>query len=278
MKLHQEHPRNFQQFKYVYPVISRRSNGLSLGINLNPDGKCSYNCVYCQVPEHEKNPLAKIDLSVLKRELTAVIDSIFSNELFKIEPFSRLQEPEKKIFRDIAIAGNGEPSLVPCLPEVMEIIIELSAEYKLPHTVLITNASGLHLPSCQKALKTLAALNGCVWAKLDAGSPKFHKKINRSTISLDKIVENIANTPPTIKLFIQTCWFKWNNEPLPPQEIELYKEQICKIMAQRPLEGIQIYTVARQPKESQVSPIGLEELQEFALPLHNLSVNICFYD
>lgn len=278
MQIHNEHPRNFQTYKYVYPVVSRRSKGLSLGINLNPDGKCTYNCLYCQVPEHEKAATDQVDLSILKTELKSVVAQIISGEIFTFEPFCHIQDVEKKVFRDIAIAGNGEPTIVPCLPEVMEIIAELSSEYKLPHTVLITNASGLHTQSSKKAMKVLAEIKGCVWAKLDAGSHEFHKMVNRSNVSLEKITENIAALPTEISLFIQTCWFAWNNQLPTATEILLYREKLIQIMNKRPITGIQIYTVARQPRESQVSPIAINKLQELAQPLKDLPLNIEFYE
>jgi wyosine [tRNA(Phe)-imidazoG37] synthetase (radical SAM superfamily) len=277
MQIHNEHPRNFKTYKYVYPVISRRSKGLSLGINLNPDGKCTYNCVYCQVPEHEKTATDQVDLSILKTELKTVVEQIISDEIFTFEPFCHIQDTEKRVFRDIAIAGNGEPTIIPCLPEVMDIIGNLSTEIKLPQTVLITNASGLHLEKTRTALTTLADLNGCIWAKLDAGSPEFHKIVNRSNVSLERIIKNIADLPTEISLFIQTCWFNWNGKPPTNTEILLYKEKLIQILNKRPVTGIQIYTVARQPRESQVSPITINRLQEMALPLKELPLNIEFY-
>ena len=47
--LHRDHSRLFEQNLYVYPVLSRRSRGISVGINLNPDKVCNFDCVYCQV-------------------------------------------------------------------------------------------------------------------------------------------------------------------------------------------------------------------------------------
>ena len=46
---HTDHPRLFQGNKFVYPVLSRRSRGISVGVNLNPDKVCNFDCIYCQV-------------------------------------------------------------------------------------------------------------------------------------------------------------------------------------------------------------------------------------
>ena len=44
-----DHRRDFSDNRYVYPVVSRRSRGVSIGVNLNPDKVCNFDCVYCQV-------------------------------------------------------------------------------------------------------------------------------------------------------------------------------------------------------------------------------------
>ena len=49
LEQHRHHPRTFQENRFVYPVLSRRSHGLSVGINLNPDKICNFDCIYCQV-------------------------------------------------------------------------------------------------------------------------------------------------------------------------------------------------------------------------------------
>ena len=43
------HPRTYHENKFVYPVLSRRSGGISIGVNLNPDKICNFDCIYCQV-------------------------------------------------------------------------------------------------------------------------------------------------------------------------------------------------------------------------------------
>jgi sulfatase maturation enzyme AslB (radical SAM superfamily) len=51
------HPRDWRDNLYVYPVISRRSRGLSIGVNLNPDTACNFDCIYCQVDRTPNYPL-----------------------------------------------------------------------------------------------------------------------------------------------------------------------------------------------------------------------------
>src|ERR1041384_5902109 len=44
-----QHSRSWRENRYVYPVVSRRSKGLSIGVNLNPDKVCNFDCIYCCV-------------------------------------------------------------------------------------------------------------------------------------------------------------------------------------------------------------------------------------
>ena len=48
------HPRSFAENLYVYPVLSRRAGGISIGINLNRNQFCNFRCIYCQVERDEK--------------------------------------------------------------------------------------------------------------------------------------------------------------------------------------------------------------------------------
>src|SRR6185295_20336399 len=43
------YPRDFLDNRFVYLTISPRARGLSIGVNLNPDRKCNFDCVYCEV-------------------------------------------------------------------------------------------------------------------------------------------------------------------------------------------------------------------------------------
>ena len=44
-----DHRRDLGENRYVYAVVSRRARGLSIGVNLNPDKVCNFDCPYCQV-------------------------------------------------------------------------------------------------------------------------------------------------------------------------------------------------------------------------------------
>ena len=56
------HDRNIFQGKYIYPVVSRRAGGLSLGINLNTNNACNWQCIYCEIPNLIRGKPEAIDL------------------------------------------------------------------------------------------------------------------------------------------------------------------------------------------------------------------------
>ena len=77
------HSRRWRHFLYVYPVISRRSKGLSIGVNLNPERTCSFDCVYCQVDRSHEPRATDVDLATLEAELSELLsnrDKIFERK------------------------------------------------------------------------------------------------------------------------------------------------------------------------------------------------------
>src|SRR5574344_919180 len=84
---HLDHTREWARFDYCYPVISRRSGGVSLGVNLNPDKRCNFNCVYCEVDRCTPPRRKDVDLHQLVAAMAALMDLVASGELFARPPF-----------------------------------------------------------------------------------------------------------------------------------------------------------------------------------------------
>ena len=78
---HRQHPRRFEDFKYVYPVLSRRSRGISIGINVNPDKVCNFDCIYCQVDRTVPSAIQDFNLALAEEELCAMLEIMKSGEL-----------------------------------------------------------------------------------------------------------------------------------------------------------------------------------------------------
>jgi len=175
-----DHRRAFENKRYVYAVVSRRSKGVSIGINLNPDKVCNFDCVYCQVDRQTPPPVRDADVPRLREELEDMLDQVQSGELFQTERF-RATPPVLRRLNDIAFAGDGEPTTCPEVGEAVAQVVEARRQRGLDGVklVLITNASRLHHPPVRQVLEVLDANNGEIWAKLDAGTEEYYREVDR---------------------------------------------------------------------------------------------------
>ncbi len=260
--LYTDHSRTFAKNRYVYPVLSRRSKGISVGINLNPDRICNFDCVYCQINRANYIPPAKVDIKRIGAELKETLESVTSGDLFKIPPFD-ITPAELRHLSDIAISGDAESTTFTNFYEVVEEIIRVKQdETKL---VLITNASCLSRLRVQDAIDLMYGYNGEVWAKIDAGSEDYFKEISRSHISFKDILNNIIITAKKHPVVIQSCFNRINNIPPSNEEVVNYCNRLNEI---RKYGGmirlVQLYTVARPPAEDYVTPLTEDELNIIA--------------
>ncbi len=100
-----DHDRGSAGLTYVYPVVSRRAGGVSVGINLNVNNACNWRCIYCQVPELTRGAPPPVDLGKLERELSGFLQDVLHGD------FLAARVPvEARRLNDIAISGNGEPT------------------------------------------------------------------------------------------------------------------------------------------------------------------------
>lgn len=261
-----DHSRHWSSNLYVYPVISRRSGGLSIGVNLNPDKACNFDCVYCQVDRTVPPVVRKVDLDRLNAELDQMIQLAVSGELFAGGPLATTPTSHRSI-RDIAFSGDGEPTASPVFFEAVELTAKLRRRYKLDDVKLrvITDAAFLHKPRVKDALAILDANNGEIWAKLDAGTEEHFRLINRTNVPLQTIVDNILETARVRPVVIQSLWMKVHGQNPPAAEIDAFAERLKSILdAGGRLSLIQIYTIARQTAESYVTLLPDAELNAIA--------------
>src|SRR5438552_13420044 len=107
--LHTQHPRRFEENRFVYPVLSRRSEGISVGVNLNPDKVCNFDCIYCQVDRTTQSETQFVEIQQLLEELEATLQLTASGELFH-HPRFKDTPPHLRRLNDIAFSGDGEPT------------------------------------------------------------------------------------------------------------------------------------------------------------------------
>jgi len=265
MLLTQHHPRRFGTLRYVYPVISRRSGGLSLGVNLSPTGLCNFACVYCQilaegVAPRTRNPF--VPMNSLEAELRQLLRSASSGTLFEQSAFAAVPM-EKRILKDIAFSGDGEPTLSPQFEETVRLVANLRKELceESVKIVLITNASTLHIESVRSALTFMLQNNGEIWAKLDAGTPEFYRTVSRSKIPFETVCSNLVNFTRGFPVVIQTCFLSLYGQGPGTEEVKQYAERLTELDKVR---YVQIYTVARHTPEDWALPLENSRLEDIA--------------
>ena len=132
----QDHSRVFRDLIFVYPVISRRSQGLSIGINLNPDKRCNFDCVYCEVDRRTPGRADRVDVAQLKDELRWLIRFAQEGGLAQQPKFCEVPELTR-VVRDIAFSGDGEPTLIPNFSECVQAAIDVRHEFGLDQSKLV---------------------------------------------------------------------------------------------------------------------------------------------
>jgi wyosine [tRNA(Phe)-imidazoG37] synthetase (radical SAM superfamily) len=250
----------------VYPVVSRRSRGISVGINLNPDKACNFDCIYCQVDRISPPAFRRVDLKVLEQELYHMLESEQSGELYAAAPFVTLTFEQRGI-RDIAFSGDGEPTTFPRFKDAVSIAAQARQHFALDTVklVLITDAAYLTKSAVQSALDLLYANNGEIWAKLDAGTEEYFQMVDRPNVSYQKVLDNILGTARKYPLVIQTLLMRIKGQGPSNLEIEAYCRQLNDLLANgAQLKALQLYSIAREPAESYISALTNAELDDIA--------------
>jgi len=260
--LHVEHPRRFEENRFVYPVLSRRSGGISMGVNLNPDKVCNFDCIYCQVDRRTQSETRFVEIDRLLAELEEALALAASGQLFTIGPF-RATPPALRRLNDIAFSGDGEPTTYRNFDEIIAACAAVKRRLGLDAVkmVLITNASMFHRPHVQRGLAILDENQGEIWAKLEAGTEDYFRQIDRTPIPFRQILDNITAAARVRPLVIQSLFMRVNGEPPDAAELNAYCDRLNEIVAAGgQLQLVQVYTVARQPAESFVTPLADSEV------------------
>jgi len=268
---HLDHSRLWREFDYCYPVISRRSKGVSLGINLNQRKVCNFDCVYCEVDRHNPPKRNDIDFDQLECELRTLTELTISGEIFRLHPFSTAKE-EARRFNDFAFSGDGEPTIATEFSEAVGRLATLKKSFGLHDVkiVLITNATRLQAPDVIKGIDTLMDNNGEIWAKLDAGTEAHYRTINRSGITLDEILANLLFAGKRWPLTIQTLFLEWDGSPPSGHELRQYINRLIHLLDSGiQIRGLQIYTIARPTPELMARPLTSNVLDDLASMIKN---------
>ncbi len=271
-----DHSRDSAGLTYVYPVVSRRAGGVSIGINLNPNNACNWRCIYCQVPGLRRGPAPPIDLAQLERELRKLIDAALHGDFMN----TKVPENARRIV-DVAFSGNGEPTSAPEFPEAVDLAGRILRETGLVGSAkirLITNGSLLGRRQVREGLRRLAELGGETWFKVDAGTTEGYRRINGADVSPESVARNLRRCTTICPTWVQTCLFALDGEGPNESEVATYIGVLAEAGMER-LAGVHLYGLARpsmQPEASRLSGLPKERFEAIADRLRGqgLTVNV----
>lgn len=238
------------------PIFSRRL-GSSLGVNILPaKGKlCNFDCVYCECGWN-KDGIAERRFPTLDQVVNA----------FE-EKMSQLASEGTRV-DSITFSGNGEPTMHPQFPEIIEAVLDCRDRY-FPHAKVsvLSNAFLSGRPSVARALKRVD--NPIL--KIDASSDELIRLINRPAggYSLDETVRALKSFDGNF--ILQTMFLKSPEfDTAAPEALQKWMDIVREL---RPRE-IMVYTIDRETPDKSLEKYTVEEMTVFVKPLLDEGYNI----
>jgi wyosine [tRNA(Phe)-imidazoG37] synthetase (radical SAM superfamily) len=256
-----DHRRDLGDNRYVYAVVSRRARGLSIGINLNPDKVCNFDCPYCQVDRTVPGGPADIDLAVLGAELDRVLGWVADGSLWQNPPFDTVAPALRRV-ADIAFAGDGEPTTPATFPGAVATVREVRDRHGVDVPIrLLTNATMLHRARVRAALPGVDE----VWCKLDAGTEPYFQKVDGTRFPFTRVLRNLAELAQERPIVVQSMFCTIAGVGPESAEIAAWTDRLGAILAGGGrIDQVQIYTVARRPSDDTVGPVRTAVLEQIA--------------
>jgi wyosine [tRNA(Phe)-imidazoG37] synthetase (radical SAM superfamily) len=264
--------REFLGNRFVYAVVSRRARGLSVGVNINPDGRCNFNCAYCEVnraiPALEKS----LDVDVMAEELQRTLMLAASGALGNIDCYRHTPAGLLQL-RQVALSGSGEPTLCPNFLEAVRGVVHVRARGQFPFfkIVLFTNASRLDLREVKDGLKLFTPQDE-IWAKLDAGTQDRMAEVNRPDCPLEKILGNILLVARQRPVVIQSFFPLLHGQEPSSEEIFQYAQRLYDLKrAGAQISLVQIYSATRPAAQAGCGHLPLKTLTRIAQVIRDFS-------
>lgn len=270
-----DHDRDAAGLTYVYPVVSRRAGGVSVGINLNPNNACNWRCAYCQVPGLVRGAAPPVDVDRLETELRGFLGRVEREEWLR----SHVEEPYRRVV-DVAFSGNGEPTTSHQLPEIVERVLAVLEAEGLGglNKVLITNGSMMHRPWVQQAVERLGRAGGEAWFKLDSATAAGRRAINDAASSPEQARENLRTCARLCRTRIQTCVIAIDGQPPSEPEQVAYLALLAEeLAAGTPIANVLLYGMARPPQQpgaERLSRLPEAWLEEFAGRIRGVGLEV----
>ena len=251
------HPRARRLNRYVYAVRARRSRGISIGINLDPQKTCNFDCVYCEV----------IDRREIEKGTGRPAIAAEDVEKELAEELALHQGSASGPVRDISFAGDGEPSTFRGFLPLSRRLFDVrdAAGFGDVPFVLITNGSGLAREEMRAAHDLFAERGGVFWIKLDAGTEDTYRRICRTAVPFSRILDNLAEAARRHPVVVQSMFLRWKGAAPDAGEVSAWAGRLRDVVSSGGrLSLVQVYTVARETMEPGVTALTGEELEGIA--------------
>jgi len=258
-----DHRRDAVGLTYVYPVVSRRAGGVSVGINLNVNNACNWACIYCQVPNLTRGGPPPVDLVLLRSEFAG-----FLGDLLDGDYLCRHVPEDVRRIADVAFSGNGEPTTAAEFDATVAVVVEEMTRRGLAGEVplrLITNGSQLHRPVVREGIRRLGAVDGEVWFKVDRGSAAGMATVNQIALSPERVLANLRECAALAPTWVQTCWFAVDGVLPDADETAAYLQLLQE--AGTAIRGVHLYGIARpslQPGAEHLGRLDAQALEDLA--------------
>ena len=268
-----DHARNLAGRRYVYPVLSRRAGGVSLGINLNPNNACNWHCIYCQVPDLARGGPPPVDLPLLESELAGLLDEVQAGRFVT----AGVPADQGRLV-DVAFSGNGEPTASDEFPAAVALAVAALERRGLAGKVklrLITNGSLVDRSSARRGIDLLGRAGGEVWFKVDAGDPAGALRVNGVRLRMDSLLRRLRACAESCPTWAQTCLFVLDGRP--PAEADLQTLAALLGQAQASISGVHLYSLARpslQEAAARLERLPLFQLEAFAQRLRAMGLKV----
>lgn len=269
------HDRDAAGMTYVYPVVSRRAGGVSVGVNLSPNNACNWRCVYCQVPNLVFGKGPEIDLERLESELRTMLTALTAGDYME----RHVPEHARRL-NDIAFSGNGEPTSSPQFADAIATCVRVKRELGLADLklVLITNGSLVHQASVQAGLRLLADASGEVWYKLDSATDEGQARLNSARAGVERAETNLRTAAALAPTWIQTMVLALDGEAPSEDEQRAYLDLVGRLVRDGvPLEGVLLYGLARrsyQPEAPRLAALPVAWMEAFAARIAALGLTV----
>jgi wyosine [tRNA(Phe)-imidazoG37] synthetase (radical SAM superfamily) len=260
------HPRTFEDTRFAYAVVSRRAGGVSIGVNLNPDKACNFDCVYCQVDRSVPGRDREVDLDVMETEVRRLLAAVVDGSIYESPRFATI-DPRYRHPADIAFSGDGEPTSFRSFEEAVRRVVCVRDSFDMQRIKirLITNAAGLDRADVRNGVAHMMANNGEIWAKLDAGTEAYYREICRTAIPFHRVLANIERAARDHSVVIQSLFLRYRGHGPDEDEIGAYANRLGEILRTGGrITWTQIYTIARPPAESEAAPLARRDLETIA--------------